>query len=72
AGRHLELPHEENPFLGVRGARLLLRRPDLLEPRARYRWRQAGRHLELPHEENPFLGVRGARLLLRRPDLLEP
>jgi phosphoenolpyruvate-protein phosphotransferase len=32
---HLDLPREENPFLGVRGARLLLRRPDLLEPQLR-------------------------------------
>ncbi len=41
---HLGLPREENPFLGVRGARLLLRRPDLLEPqlRAIYRAAMAG------------------------------
>lgn len=38
---HLELPHEENPFLGVRGARLLLRRPDLLEPQLRALYRAA-------------------------------
>jgi len=44
---HLDLPHEENPFLGVRGARLLLRRPDLLEPqlRALYRAAKIGGHL---------------------------
>jgi phosphocarrier protein FPr len=42
---HLKLPHEDNPFLGVRGARLLLRRPDLLEPqlRALYRAAKAGK-----------------------------
>ncbi|APH53648.1 PTS system, glucose-specific IIA subunit [Granulibacter bethesdensis] len=39
---HLNLPHEENPFLGVRGARLLLRRPDLLEPQLRALYRAAG------------------------------
>lgn len=41
---HLGLPREANPFLGVRGARLLLRRPDLLEPqlRAIYRAAMAG------------------------------
>ncbi|MEE7561334.1 phosphoenolpyruvate--protein phosphotransferase, partial [Xanthomonas sp. Kuri4-2] len=46
---HLELPHEENPFLGVRGARLLLRRPDLLEPqlRALYRAAKAGARLSI-------------------------
>jgi phosphoenolpyruvate-protein phosphotransferase len=32
---HLDLPHEENPFLGVRGARLCLRREDLLMPQLR-------------------------------------
>ncbi len=46
---HLDLPHEENPFLGVRGARLLLRRPDLLEPqlRAIYRAAKAGGRLSI-------------------------
>ncbi|HGM7284659.1 TPA: phosphoenolpyruvate--protein phosphotransferase [Stenotrophomonas maltophilia] len=38
---HLELPREENPFLGVRGARLLLRRLDLLEPQLRALYRAA-------------------------------
>ena len=32
---YLNLPHEENPFLGIRGSRLMLRRPDLLEPQLR-------------------------------------
>lgn len=46
---HLNLPHEENPFLGVRGARLLLRRPDLLDPqlRALYRAASAGGDLSI-------------------------
>jgi phosphocarrier protein FPr len=38
---HLHLPQEANPFLGVRGARLLLRRPDLLEPQLRALYRAA-------------------------------
>jgi len=38
---HLELTREENPFLGVRGARLLLRRSDLLEPQLRALYRVA-------------------------------
>ncbi|WP_336486389.1 phosphoenolpyruvate--protein phosphotransferase [Methylobacterium nigriterrae] len=38
---HLQLPREENPFLGVRGARLLLRRPDLMEPQLRALYRAA-------------------------------
>jgi phosphocarrier protein FPr len=37
---HLDLPKEENPFLGVR-ARLLLRRPDLLDPQLRALYRAA-------------------------------
>ncbi|MCC8627468.1 phosphoenolpyruvate--protein phosphotransferase [Xanthomonas vesicatoria] len=46
---HLKLPHEENPFLGVRGARLLLRRPDLLEPQlhALYRAAKDGARLSI-------------------------
>jgi multiphosphoryl transfer protein len=46
---HLDLPKEENPFLGVRGARLLLRRPDLLDPqlRALYRAAKAGGNLSI-------------------------
>jgi len=46
---HLDLPREENPFLGVRGARLLLRRPKLLEPqlRALYRAAKTGGHLSV-------------------------
>jgi len=46
---HLDLPHEANPFLGVRGARLLLRRPDLMEPqlRALYRAAKGGRKLSI-------------------------
>ncbi|KAF1021538.1 MAG: Phosphoenolpyruvate-protein phosphotransferase [Paracidovorax wautersii] len=38
---HLHLPHEDNPFLGVRGARLLLRREDLLVPQLRALYRAA-------------------------------
>lgn len=46
---HLDLPREDNPFLGVRGARLLLRRSDLLEPqlRALYRAAKAGAVLKI-------------------------
>ena len=40
---HLDLPVEENPFLGVRGARLALRRDDLLVPQIRALYR-AARH----------------------------
>ncbi|MBK1666212.1 phosphoenolpyruvate--protein phosphotransferase [Rhodospirillum rubrum] len=46
---HLDLPREDNPFLGVRGARLLLRRPDLLDPqlRALYRAAKSGKPLSI-------------------------
>ncbi|RYY94985.1 MAG: phosphoenolpyruvate--protein phosphotransferase, partial [Comamonadaceae bacterium] len=38
---HLDLPVEDNPFLGVRGARLALRRDDLLVPQLRALYRAA-------------------------------
>ncbi|MCC8180195.1 MAG: PTS sugar transporter subunit IIA, partial [Planctomycetes bacterium] len=38
---HLNLPNESNPFLGVRGARLLVRRTDLFEPQLRALYRAA-------------------------------
>ena len=38
---HLALPHEDNPFLGVRGARLQLRREELLVPQLRALYRAA-------------------------------
>ena len=57
---HLRLPVEANPFLGVRGARLLLRRPDLLDPQLRALYRAAaagGRAVDhVPHGD---LGARG-------------
>jgi phosphocarrier protein FPr len=46
---HLHLAQEDNPFLGVRGSRLLLRRPDLLTPqlRALYRAAKSGAKLSV-------------------------
>lgn len=38
---HLHLPVEDNPFLGVRGARLVLRRDELLIPQLRALYRAA-------------------------------
>jgi multiphosphoryl transfer protein len=38
---YLDLPHEDNPFLGVRGARLLLARPELLRTQLRALYRAA-------------------------------
>ncbi|WP_019220771.1 phosphoenolpyruvate--protein phosphotransferase [Bartonella senegalensis] len=39
--KHLHLSQEDNPFLGVRGTRLLLRRRDLLVPQLRALYRAA-------------------------------
>ncbi|MGC0150878.1 phosphoenolpyruvate--protein phosphotransferase [Chromobacterium vaccinii] len=46
---YLNLPREDNPFLGMRGARLLLSRRELLEPqlRALYRAAKAGKPLSI-------------------------
>ncbi|MCM5558916.1 phosphoenolpyruvate--protein phosphotransferase [Pleomorphomonas sp. JP5] len=46
---HLKLPREENPFLGVRGTRLTLRRPELMRPqlRALYRVAKTGANLKI-------------------------
>ncbi|WP_145107383.1 phosphoenolpyruvate--protein phosphotransferase [Cereibacter sediminicola] len=61
---HLDLPREENPFLGVRGARLLLRRRDLLLPqlRAIYRAAASGSQISVMF---PMVTSRGELLELR-------
>ncbi|WP_413204243.1 phosphoenolpyruvate--protein phosphotransferase [Rhodospirillum sp. A1_3_36] len=61
---HLDLPREENPFLGVRGARLLLRRPDLLvtQLRALYRAAKGGRPLSIMF---PMITSAGEMIRLR-------
>ena len=67
---HLALPREDNPALGLRGLRLLLRRPDLFEPQLRALHR-AGRdrngqiHLMLPMVTS-VAEVREARAICER------
>jgi len=38
---YLNLPHEQNPFLGVRGARLTLQKPELMYPQLKALYRAA-------------------------------
>ena len=57
---HLGLPVEENPFLGVRGARLLLRRPDLLEPQLRALYRAAAQGRSVHHVSHGHIAGRTA------------
>lgn len=59
----LDLPAEENPALGCRGARLLLQRPELLETQARALARAAQKrriHILYPmvHSVNQYLKLR--------------
>jgi phosphocarrier protein FPr len=54
---HLDLPKEENPFLGVRGARLLLRRPDLLDPQLRALPRGGAGRRSLDHVPDDYIGA---------------
>ncbi len=46
---YLKLPHETNPFLGVRGSRLLLRRLDIMLPqlKALYRAAKEGKNVSI-------------------------
>lgn len=46
---YLKLPHENNPFLGIRGSRLLLRRLDIMLPqlKAIYRAAKEGRNVSI-------------------------
>ncbi|MGZ5288494.1 MAG: phosphoenolpyruvate--protein phosphotransferase, partial [Actinomycetota bacterium] len=65
---YLGQPHEENPFLGVRGVRLGLARPEILEAQLRAIWRVAADHrVRVMFPMVTTLGeLRAARAVLER------
>ena len=65
---YLGQPHEENPFLGVRGVRLGLARPEILEAQLRAIWRVAADHrVRVMFPMVTTLGeLRAARAVLQR------
>jgi phosphoenolpyruvate-protein kinase (PTS system EI component) len=65
---YLGQPREENPFLGVRGVRLGLARPEILQTQLRAIWRVAADHpLRVMFPMVSTLGeLRSARVLLER------
>ena len=62
---YLNLPAEENPFLGVRAIRLAERSPELLAAQLRAIWRAAGLAGVVPHVMAPMVAtLEDARLLI--------
>jgi multiphosphoryl transfer protein len=66
---YLALPHEENPFLGVRAIRLAQGHRELLAGQLRAIWRAAGRAGVVPHVMAPMVStLADARLLIELRD----
>lgn len=66
---YLGLPHEENPFLGVRAIRLAERSRELLAAQLRAIWRAAGQAGVVPHVMAPMVStLDDARLLIELRD----